>query len=59
MILISLIHTTDTERNTTRKYRMSCYKKYRVGLTSGNIGITIHTSATPTNVYMIFLKISM
>jgi len=43
MILISFIHITDTERNITRRFRESRYKKYRVYQCCGYIGITICT----------------
>jgi len=60
MKLISFIHIPDTERNTTGKYRESCYKKYSVCLWSGNIRITICTRANLTKFYTIFFfKISM
>ena len=50
MILISFIHITDTKRNITRNYRISCYNKYRVYRCSSNIGITICTTTTMTTI---------
>jgi hypothetical protein len=55
-ILISFIHVTDTERDITREVRENCYKKYGDYLCSGNIGITICTTATLTKYYTIFLR---
>jgi len=48
MILISFIHITDSERNITCKYQVSCYNKYIVHRYSGNFGITNSTRATET-----------
>jgi len=56
ILLISFIHITDTERNITRKIRDSCYKKYRVHRCIGNIGITICTIATGTNILHDFIR---
>ena len=46
MISISFSQIIETERNIRRKIREICYKKYGLNVCSGNIGITICTTAT-------------
>jgi len=59
MILISFINIANAEGNITRKDQASCYKKYGVHRCSGNIGITICTTAILTKLYKNILRISM
>jgi len=46
MILNSFFRIANSEGNITHKVQASCYKKYTVHRCSGNIGITICTTAT-------------
>jgi len=50
MILIPIILIADTERIITRKVWERCYRKYRVQLRSGNVGIATCTRARVTNI---------
>ena len=59
MIWVSFNHIADTQRNITRKYRISCYKEYRVRLCSDNVWNSIYITAILTKFYTIFLTISM
>ena len=58
MTLISFILITYTERNITRKIWEHCYKKYRLHLCSGDIGITTSTTATLITIVQDFFRMS-
>jgi hypothetical protein len=55
---VTLNSFTDTERNVTRKYRETCYKKHTVHQYGGNIGIATCTTAKVTKNLLTFLTIS-